>query len=65
MFHWQTMAGWTHVRDTSNVMFHWQTLLVLARPYDPDFDSCCTVMLRDGTLVPYGYKEVDKALQAK
>ena len=36
---------------------------ILARRYDPDFDSCCTVMLRDGTLVTYGFKEVDKALR--
>jgi hypothetical protein len=39
------------------------TFGILARVYNPDFDTCCTVMLVDGSLVTYGYKEVDLGLK--
>ena len=39
------------------------TFGILARVYNPDFDTCCTVMLVDGSLVVYGYKEVDLGLK--
>jgi hypothetical protein len=35
---------------------------ILARAYDPDFDTCCTCMRVDGSLHVYGYKEIDKAI---
>jgi hypothetical protein len=36
---------------------------ILARVYNPDFDTCCTAMLIDGPLVVYGYTDVDKGLK--
>jgi hypothetical protein len=36
---------------------------ILARVYNSDFDTCCTVLLRDGSLVVYGYTDVDKGLK--
>jgi hypothetical protein len=48
-------------KETKGKAVH--TFGILARVYNPDFDTCCTVMLVDGSLVVYGYKEVDLGLK--
>jgi hypothetical protein len=36
---------------------------ILARPYDPQRDTCCTVYRLDGSLKVHSYKEIDHALR--